>query len=153
MTDTIGSIKHIKITSRPLGLLLVTAIILTMMSCIAAVPILIKHMKSKEGYVAKAEMPVPAEKVYSTAVSMAEERNLQVLKKEDDKFYLRVTDGVQIASLKAESSEGKTEITVTSDLPKEEEKEQEKAKEKELALRIINQLCTKLNEKCTVKEK
>jgi len=152
MTDTIGSKKHIRITSRPLSLLLVTAIILTMMSCIAAIPIVINHMKSQEGYVAKAEMPVVAGKVYRTAVIMAEERNLQVLKKEDDEFYLQVTDGVQIASLKAESRNWKTDITVTADLPKEEEKEKEKAKEKELALRIIDQLCARLNKKCTVKE-
>ena len=98
-------------------------------------------------------MTVPADKVYATAVTMAEEKDLQILKKEDDKRYLEVTDGVQTASLKAEpAANDKTEITVTATLPSKEgqEKEQRKEEQKELTLRIINRLCDRLEVKCAI---
>lgn len=115
-----------------------------------------KYLKKDKGYEATAEMPAPAEKVYNAAVSIAEEKapKIQIVKKEDESMFLEVTDGVQTASVKVKkgSEEGKSGITVTADLPKEEgqEKEAEETKEKELALRIVNLLCTKLEVECTV---
>jgi uncharacterized protein YcnI len=130
---------------------LVTALFI--MSCIAAIPIAVKYAESKKQTKAEAEMPVPAEKVYSTAVDLAKEKGLQIVKEEDDNMYLEVTDGVQTASLKAEAAgSDKTEITVTANLPSEEgeNKEQRKEKEKELTLRIVNRLCERLEVKCTI---
>lgn len=115
-----------------------------------------KYMKKDKGYEATAVMPVPAEKVYSTAVSVAEEKapDIQIVKKEDENMLLEVTDGVQKASVtvKKAAEEGKSEITVMASVPKEEgqEKEVKKDKEKELALRIVHLLCTKLEVECTV---
>jgi hypothetical protein len=126
---------------------------LFMMSCIAAIPLAIKYAKSANQTKAEAEMPVPAEKVYSTAVDLAKEKGLQIVKEEDDKMYLEVTDGVQTASLKAEADgSDKTKITVIATLPSQEgeEKEQRKEKEKELTLRVVNRLCEKLDVKCTI---
>ncbi len=58
-------------------------------------------------------MPVSADKVYRTAVDMAQKRGVQIVKREDDKRYLEVTDGVQTGSLRAEAiGADKTEITV-----------------------------------------
>ena len=115
-----------------------------------------KYMKKDKGYEAIAQMPATAEKVYSTAVSIAEEKapKIQILKKEDNDMFLEVTDGVQTASVKVKKAgeEGKSEITVMASVPKEEgqEKEMQKEKEKELALRIVELLCTKLEVECTV---
>jgi hypothetical protein len=86
---------------------------------------------------------------------LAEERApvAKILKKDDAKLILEVTDDIQKASFKAESiSPEKTAVIVKADVPKEEgkEKEYEKEREKELALRIIDNLCIKLNVKCTV---
>ena len=134
-----------------LAVILVTA--LSMLSCIAAIPLVVKYVKEQNQTKAKAEMPIPAEKVYQTAVSMAEEKGLQLLKKEDEKLYLEVTDGVQTASLKAVSmADGKTEITVVATVASEEAKEKKKEQEQELALRVINRLCERLKEKCTIEQ-
>jgi hypothetical protein len=143
--------ERVRMRSLVLAAGFVTA--LFMMSCIAAIPIAIKYAESKNQTKAEAEMPVPAEKVYSTALDMAKEKDLKIVKQEDDKMYLEVTDGVQTASLKAESAgSDKTEITVIANLPSQEgeEKAQRKEKEKELTLRIVNRLCERLEVKCTI---
>jgi hypothetical protein len=67
-----------------------------------------------------------------------------------------VTDDIQKASFKAEPINPQTTaVIVKADVPKVEgkEKEYETEQEKELALRIINKVCTKLNVKCTVTNK
>ena len=69
-------------------------------------------------------------------------------------MFLEVTDGKQTASLKVKRAkeEGKSEITVNASVPKEEgqEKKAKTKKEKELALRIVENLCAKLQAECTV---
>ncbi|RPI37264.1 MAG: hypothetical protein EHM54_03605 [Nitrospiraceae bacterium] len=116
-----------------------------------------KYMKKYKGYEARAVMPVAAEKVYSAAVSAAEEKapKIQIVKKEDENMLLEVTDGIQTASVtvkKAAEEEGKSELTVLATIPKEEgqEKDVRKEKEKELAHRVIHLLCTKLEVECTL---
>ena len=143
------------LTMKFLGYLITVVTAISFFACIAAIPIAIKYAKSKEGYVAEAEIPAPAEKVYRAAISLAEERApvVKILKKDDAKLLLEVTDDVQKASFKAESiSQEKTAVIVKADVPKVEgkEKEYEKDREKELALRIIDKICAKLNVQCTV---
>jgi len=134
-----------------LSLMVVFLAIASMMSCIAAIPVAVMYYKEANKTKAKAEMPVPPDKVYSTAVSMAEEKGLQIVKREDEKRYLEVTDGVQTASLKAVPMEnGDTEITVVAAVPSEEEKEKRKEQEKELTLRIIDRICERREVKCTI---
>jgi hypothetical protein len=140
------------------GYLITIVTMLSFLACIAAVPIAIKYAKSKEGYVAEAQIPAPAEKVYRAAITLAEERApvVRILNRDDAKFLIEVTDDIQKASFKAESINTETTaVIVKADVPKVEgkEKEYEKAQEKELALRIINNICTKLNVKCTVTNK
>jgi hypothetical protein len=146
------------VTIKFFGYLFTVATAISFLACIAAIPIVIKYAKGKEGYVAEAEIPAPAEKVYRAAISLAEERApiVKILKKDDAKLLLEVTDDIQKASFKAESiSQEKTAVIVTADVPKVEgkEKEYEKEREKELALHIIDKLCTKLNVQCTVTNK
>jgi hypothetical protein len=144
-----------KVVLNSIRVCVVVFLITSFLGCIAAIPIAIKYAKSKQGYVAEAEIPAPAEKVYRAAISLAEERApvVKILKKDDVKLFLEVTDDIQKASLKAESiSQEKTAVIVKADVPKVEgkEKEFEKDGEKELALRIIDKICTKLNVQCTV---
>jgi len=134
-------------------IILMSLVGISLSACIAAVPLIIKYAKGNNQTVAKAEMPVPAENVYRTALSMAEEKGIQILKREDDRLFTEVTDGIQTASLKAdEVSPEKSEITIVATLTTEREKEEKKKHEKELALRIIDRLCERLDVKCTVKE-
>lgn len=129
------------------------------MGLIFLAPIVIyKYAKKDKGYEATAVMPAPAEKVYSTAVAIAEEKapKIQIVKKEVETMFLEVTDGVQTASVtvKKAAEEGNSDLTVLANIPKEEgqEKEVQKEKEKELALRIVDLLCNKLEVQCTIKE-
>ena len=143
------------VTMKLLGYLITGVTAISFFACIAAIPVAIKYAKSKEGYVAEAEIPASAEKVYRAAVSLAEERApvVKILKKDDAKLFLEVTDDIQKASFKAESiSQEKTAVVVKADVPKVEgmEKEYEKEREKELALRIIHNVCAKLGVQCTV---
>jgi hypothetical protein len=138
---------------RSLGVLALCAAVLAMTACIAAIPIAIKYHKSQNEAVVKADMAVPPEKVYATAVSIAEEKEVKILKKEDEKFYLEATDGRQTASFKAEANDkGMTTVTIVAKLPSEENVTQEQRKEgmKELALRIMNRICDKLSAQCTI---
>ena len=143
------------VTMKFLGYLITVVTAISFSACIAAIPVAIKYAKSKEGYVAEAEIPAPAEKVYRAAIALTEERApvVKILKKDDAKLFLEVTDDIQKASFKAESiSQEKTAVIVKADVPKVEgnEKEYEKEQEKELALRIIDKICAKLNVQCTV---
>jgi len=143
------------VTMQFLGYLITVVTAISFFACIAAIPIAIHYAKGKEGYVAEAEIPAPAEKVYGAAITLAEERApvVKILKKDDAKFLLEVTDDIQKASFKAESiSPEKTAVIVKADVPKVEgkEKEYETEQEKELALRIINNVCAKLNVQCSV---
>jgi hypothetical protein len=150
-----SSKRNSRVAMKFLGYLITVVTAISFFACIAAIPIAIKYAKSKEGYVAEAEIPAPAEKVYRAAISLAEERApvVKILKKDDAKLLLEVTDDIQKASFKADSiSPEKTGVIVKADVPKVEgkEKEYEKEQEKELALRIIDRVCTKLNVQCTV---
>jgi len=126
------------------------------MGMIFLAPIIAYKQLKNKGYEATAQMSATAEKVYSAVVSSAEEKapKIKIVKKEDENMFLEVTDGVQTASVKVKkvNDEEKSEITVTASVPKEEgqEKEARTEKEKELALRIVELLCAKLDVECTV---
>ena len=115
-----------------------------------------KYSKKDKGYEAIVQMPAAPEKVYSTAVSLAQEKapDIKIVKKEDENMFLEVTDGIQTASItvKKAAEEGKSEFAVIATVPKEEgqEKEVQKDKEKELAHRIVYMMCTKLEVECTL---
>jgi hypothetical protein len=153
-----GAMKKISTTDRAartksLAFPVIFVAALFMVSCVAAIPVAIKYAKSANRTTAKAEMPVPADKVYRTAVEMAQEKGLQIVKREDEKRYLEVTDGVQTGSLKAEVvGTDRTEITIMANVPSKEGegKAQRKEKEKELTLRVVDRLCARLEVKCTI---
>jgi hypothetical protein len=115
----------------------------------------VKYYKSTKYYEAEAEMPVPAEKVFQTAVSIIEEKpDLKILEKDEPEGFLEVTDGTQTSELRVKAiDDGKSEIIIRADLPQEDrEKETVKELERELALRIIEKICTRLKVKCTIEE-
>ena len=142
--------KNVRVLSKSAGILMISALVISIFGCVAAIPIVIKHMKEKDQYSAKAELPAPAEKVYAAAVSLAEEKDLKILKKDDAKMMIEVTDGKQTASLTAVAAgSDKTEITVTASIPEAQEK---KTEEKELALRVIGKVCERLGVTYTIIE-
>jgi len=131
-----------------LRMTLVSSILTSFLGCVAAIPVAVMYYKAKENYIAKAELPAPAQKVFSTALSMAEEKEVEIIEKDDKNLFIKVTDGKQTASLKAVPvSSDKTEITVTSSIPEAKERKEE---QKELALRIIDNVCARLGVKYTI---
>ena len=136
---------------RVFGLLTLCVAAISMAACIAAIPVAIMYAKKANETVVNADMPAPPEKVYKAAVSLAEEKNVKIVNKEEDKFYIEVTDGVQTASLKAEAAGAdKSKVTIVASISSEETKEQKQEQRKELALRIVDRVCEKLQVKCTI---
>ena len=142
--------KKERVLSKSAGVIVISALVFSIFGCIAAIPVAIKYMKDNQQYSAKAELPAPAEKVYAAAVSLAEEKDLKILKKDDAKYMIEVTDGKQTASLTAVSvSSDKTQIAVTASIPEAQER---KTEQKELALRVIDKVCERLGVTYTIVE-
>jgi hypothetical protein len=126
----------------------VVCTLLSFLSCIAAIPVAVKYFEEKENYVAKAELPAPAQKVYEAAISLSEDKGVKVIDKDPKKLFLKVTDGKQNASLKAVPvGSDKTEITVTASIPKSEKRQEA---QKDLVFRVIHNVCTKLGVNYTI---
>jgi hypothetical protein len=145
--------KKVASVPRSLRALGVALAITSMLACVALIPVAIHYYETDKGTVATADVPLPAQKVYGKAVSMAEEKaatgHLKIVKKDDAKLLIEVTDGKQTASLKAiPAGSDKSKMIVTADLP--EEKEKRKEMQEELALRIVKNMCTQLDTKCTI---
>jgi hypothetical protein len=93
-----------------------------------------KYAKKDKGYEAIGQIAATPEKLYNAAVSMAKEKapDIKILKQEDEKMFIEVTDGIQTASVKVKKAEeeGKAEFTVLATVPKEEKQEKEVKEEK-----------------------
>ena len=150
--------KKVMITKKRLLVVLATVVLaLSSMGLIFLAPIaLIKYASKDNSYEATAEMPMAPEKVYEAAVNLAEEKapRLKIVKKTDEDMFIEVTDDVQVASVKVEKAkeEGKALITIKATVPKEEgqDKEIHEGKKKELARRVIDTICNKLEVQCTI---
>ncbi len=140
------------------GLVVAGLLTIAMIGCIAAIPIAIVYFSGDKGYVATAQVPLPADEIYKTALKQAEEakdRNVQIVDKNDAKRMVEVTDGVQKATFEAKEVDSKNSvITVRATVPEkkdvEEAKEQKIKAEKELALQIVTNLCKAAKAECTV---
>lgn len=140
---------------RTCGASVVLIVLTSLSSCVVAIPAAVKYFKGKDHYVAEAEMQISADKVYETTVRMAKELapKVRILKQDDADRLIEVTDGRQTASVKAKPISGeKSGVIVTANVPVEEGegKETKEAKGRELALRIIERLCTELKVQCNI---
>ena len=144
-------VKRMQDMSRPVGMLLMSIMARSVLGCIAAIPVAVIYYKDKQKYVATAELPAPAEKVYAAAVSLAEEKELKIVKQDAEKRLIEVTDGKQTASLSAKLlGADKTEIAVVADIPESKERKEE---QKELAMRVIDKVCERLGITYTITTK
>lgn len=134
------------------GLISVAAALVAF-GCLLAVPAAIQYYQSTRNYVATAEMGVPAETVYRTAIKEAQARSstIKIVKRDDSGRLLEITDGKQNASIKAvPKTNDKTDVVVVADVP---ESAGGKEKEQELALRIIRILADRLGVKYEIVKK
>lgn len=129
------------------GLICLIATAMFLSSCFFAVPVVVRYYKSKSDYVASAEVRVPVEEVYSTAVKEAEARapEIKIVKRNDAERMLEITDGVETATFKtAQLTEEVSQIFILAKSPEGVERE------KELALLIIEALCKSMGVEYTL---
>ncbi len=137
--------------TRSIGMLVLSVMVLSILGCVAAIPIAVAYYKDKEKYHATAEIPALPDKVYAAAVSLAEEKELKITKQDAEKRIIEVTDGKQTASLSAKPlGDDKTEVAVVADIPEAKERKEE---QKELALRVIDKVCERLGVTYTITTK
>jgi len=140
-----------KVFKRGIGLLVVCSMAFMIVGCIAAIPVAVMYYEEKQKYVATAEIPASAQKVYAAAVSLAEEKGLKIEKQDDENRLIKVTDGRQTASLSAKPlGVDKTEVAVVADIPEAKERKEE---QEELALRVIDRVCKRLGVTYTITSK
>jgi hypothetical protein len=134
---------------------------ITITGCFVAIPAAVWYFKKDNHYVAEAQIPLSVDQVYKNALQRAEEgkdKNLQILKKDDAKRMIEITDGVQKAVFEAKELDARNSIiTVTADVPEKKDvkdaKEEMIKAEKELALRIISTVCEASKVECTIVKK
>ena len=129
------------------GLICIITTAMFLSSCVLAIPAVVKYYKDKSDFIASAEVRVPVEKVYSTAVKEAEARSpeIKIVGRNDAEHTLEITDGVETATFKTASlGEGISQILILAKSPKGVERE------KELALRIIEVLCESMGVEYTI---
>ncbi len=130
------------------GLLVVCSMAFMILGCVAAIPVAVMYYEDKQKYTATAEIPAPADKVYAAAVGLEEEKKLKIVKQDAEKRMIEVTDGKQTASFSAKPlGDDKTGVTVVANIPEAKERKEE---EKELALRVIDKICSKLGVTYTI---
>ena len=142
----------IRFRLRSVGLtvvVLVTAI--SLMACVAAIPVAIYYFKAPNAYVAQADTKRSADEVYALVAQLTGEAKaegrVEILDRDDEKRMIKITDGVQIAAVKVMPLDKRTSrINVVADVPSDEEGEEDK--ETELAARIMKRLCEEANAKC-----
>ncbi len=133
--------------------LMAFAVALFSFGCLLAVPVAIQYYQSTRNYVATAEVGVPAETVYRTAIKEAQARSktIKIAKRDDSGRLLEITDGRQTASIKAVPlTNEKTQMVVVADVP---ESLGGREKEQELALRIIRILADSLRVRYEITKK
>ncbi len=144
---------RISIVSRNVPGWITVALAFFAFGCVLAVPVAIQYYQSMKNYVATAEVGVPAETVYRTAIKEAQARSktIKIVKRDDSGRLLEIASGAQTASIKAVPlTNEKTQMVVVADVP---ESAGGKEKEQELALRIIRIVADSLGVKYEITKK
>ena len=115
--------------------------------CIAAIPMLVYYYSTPSEYIATAEVPAPADRVYTTVVRDAEGAGsgMKIVKRDDAARLIEITDGVQTATIKVIEESGRaTQIIVSASRVEREQ-------QKELALQDLLHVCKAYGEECSIR--
>ncbi|NIO15607.1 MAG: hypothetical protein GTN70_01165 [Deltaproteobacteria bacterium] len=128
-----------------LGKLLLVLISVSMLGCVAAVPVIIKMASSKH-YTATVQMKTGPEDVYRAVIAELEKKpDVKIETRDDEKFLVEATKGEIFASIHAEPLKRGTQLIVTADAGGKDE-------DKDLALRIVKAVCDLVGEQCKAPE-
>jgi hypothetical protein len=115
--------------------------------CIAAIPMLISYYSTPSEYIATAEVPASADKVYATVVRDTEGAGpgMKIVKRDDGARLIEINDGVQTAMIKVIEERGReTQIIVSASRVEREQ-------QKELALQVLLHVCKAYGEECSIR--
>jgi len=134
---------------RLFGVLLTFLTLMSLVGCIAAVPVAIRYYKSTKFQTATAQVNAQAVDVYHTAIRMIQQRpDIRIVKQDDEKLMVEIERGEKYASIKtAPLDSGQTHLVVTADADVEEK---DKEEDKELALKVVQLICDELGVEYTV---
>ena len=154
--DVIASRSKSRFGLRSVGLLVVLLAVISLLACIAAIPIAVVYFQTDENYVAEADTRKSADEMWAVIVRLADEAEregrAEILNRDEKEYLLEATDGVQNAEIKViPRGRRKSRVTVVATVPKEEEKRKEEADE--LAARIMKRLCEEAKAGCKLVEK
>lgn len=149
---TVGMAKSsIRFGLRSVGLLVVFLAAMSLLACVAAIPVAVYYFQTDKNYVAQADASSSADEVWAAIVRRGKQAEAdgraKIIDSNDTKRTMEITDGVQTANLKViPLEESKSRVTIVASLPKGEEREKER--EKELALSMMKVLCEETKTGC-----
>lgn len=149
---TVGMARSsIRFGLRSVGLLVVFLAAMSLLACVAAIPVAVYYFETDKNYVAEADASSSADEVWAAIVRRGKQAEAdgraKIIDSNDTKRTMKITDGVQTANLKVLSlEENKSRVTIVASLPKSEEGQKER--EKELALRLMKGLCEEAKAGC-----
>lgn len=130
-----------------LGLLCVSLTVMSLMACVAAIPVAVHYYKSSKHFTAIVQVNAKAADVFQTALRIVGENpDIKLLKKDDEKLMVEAKKGELFASIKTTAiSNNQTQLVATADAGEKEE-------DKKLALQVVTRICDELGVKYTVVE-
>lgn len=148
--NVIASRSKVGFGLRPVGLLIVLLVAMSLLACVAAIPVVV-YFKTDDNYVAEADANSSADEAWAAIVRLGKQAEAdgraKIIESNDTKRLMEITDGVQTANLKViPLEESKSRVTIVASLPKGEEREKER--EKELALSMMKVLCEETKTGC-----
>jgi hypothetical protein len=148
--NVIASKSRIRFGLRPVGLLVVFLAAMSLLACFTTIAV-VYYFKTDDNYIAEVDASSSADEVWAAIVRRGKQAEAdgrgEIIKRNDTKRMLRITDGVQTADVKVMPlGESKSRVTIVASLPKGEELKRER--EEELAMSMMKGLCEEAKAGC-----
>jgi hypothetical protein len=143
--------SNIRFGLRSVGLPVVFLAAMSLLACIAAIPIAVHYFQTEKNYVAEADARKGADEIWPAIVRLGEKAEAdgrgEILERNDTERLLKITNRVQTAEVKVISlGKRKSRVTIMASVPKGEDSEIERAKE--LSMSMMNGLCEEAKAGC-----
>ena len=154
--DVTESKSNLRFGLRSVGLPVVCLAAMSLLACIALIPIAVHYFKTEKNYVAEADARKGADEIWTAIVQLGEKAETdgrgEILERNDTERLLKITNRVQTAEVKVISlGKRKSRVTIMASVPKGEDSEIERAKE--LSMSMMKGLCEEAKADCKLKEK
>ena len=132
-----------RIAKRFLGYLIAVFTTISLLGCIAAVPVAVHYYKSSKYFTATLQINEKADTIYQIIIREIQETpDVQIKERDDEKFHVEVTKGEQYGSFKVNSISKKvSNVIITVDAGEKEE-------DKLLAKKVVKRICDEIKAPC-----